>query len=959
VAQTAHASCLLLTSRERPAVLRGLEGSQRPVRALRLLGLSVAAGEQLLAEHELVGSPEERAHLVQAYSGNPLALNIVAQTIADLFSGELAAFLQEDMLIFGSISDLLSEHWGRLSPLEQTLLYWLAILREPVSIEELQAVLVTPLTRMQLLEAVEGLRQRSLLERGQRPGSFTLQSVVLEDVSERLVSTTREELEQGRLRLLREHGLTQAQAKAYVRECQERLLLVPVLASLQSMNQGRGEGEQHVRSLLAEVRSWAEERQGYAPANLVTLLRLLRGDLRGLDLSHLSLRGLSLQGVEMQDSTLAGATLRECTFTQAFDAPWVVAISGSGEYWAAGSMQGKVHVWLRGGQALHLAWQAHTDTIIALAFSPDARTLASASWDGSLKLWEMESGKLLWSGWHQRSVNGLAFAPDGGLLASSGNDALVRLWDPHSGQQVQTLPHPAPVYAITWSPDGRLLASGDFQGAIRLWQMQPTQPATCLQTLRGHTNWVAGLAFAPSGAILASANWDGTVKLWEVGEEGSQRLPQTLEGHTGQVNRVSWSPDGRTLASCGYDKTIWLWDVEQGRYRAALSGHTATVWGLAFTPEGGSLLSGSEDGTLRVWDVASGACVHVLQGYAIRFYDIDWSPDGPSSSPGRGSQLVSGSKDGLVIVWDVTAQRPPRVLGGHSWVAYGVAWSPDGRLVASSGWDGLIRLWDPGSGASVQTLQDPDEPGTLFYSVAWSPDGHLLASGTYQRGVQVWDVRASTRRWVGRLHPIWIYHVAWSPDGALLASTTDDGRVYLWNASDGLPLRQLAGHHHGIVGHIAWSPDGSRLASCAGEEGRGEVFVWDVESGERVRAFVGDPGVIYAVAWDPTGDLLVSGDGDGRLRWWDVHSGECVRMREGHQGRILSLKRSPDGRWLASCGDDGAIRIWDLRSGEPVRTLRRDRPYERLDITGIRGLTEAEIATLRALGAREEARLSL
>ncbi len=101
--------------------------------------------------------------------------------------------------------------------------------------------------------------------------------------------------------------------------------------------------------------------------------------------------------------------------------------------------------------------------------------------------------------------------------------------------------------------------------------------------------------------------------------------------------------------------------------------------------------------------------------------------------------------------------------------------------------------------------------------------------------------------------------------------------------------------------------------------------------------------------------VLLSGGSDGMLRWWDLQHRECVRVRKAHQGAVHSLKVSPDGRRLASCGDDGAVTLWDLERGEHLRTLRRDRPYERLNITGIRGLTEAQKAILRALGAIEGA----
>ncbi|EFH87903.1 NB-ARC domain-containing protein [Ktedonobacter racemifer] len=940
--ETRHQSCLLLTSREKPADLVPLEGNRSPVRALRLAGLDDLAGTQILTEKEVVGSQQNLVRLVEVYQGNPLALKIVAQTIVELFGGEVIPFLRQGEAVFGGVRALLDEQYARLSALEQTVLCWLAILREPVSLEDLLCVLVAPLAPRQLLEAVDALRRRSLIERGQRAGSFTLQSVVLEFVTDRLVTTATQEIKHRRLRLLREHGLSQAQAKEYVRQTQERLLLTPLLDCLKSVYRGRAEAEERLYELLSTVRAWDEQAQGYGPANLVALLRLLRGDLRGLDLSQLALRGVHLQDVEMQDATLAGSHLQESVFRETFDAITAVATSKSDQYWAAASGRGEVRVWREAGQTLHLVWSAHADSVWALAFSPDERQLASASSDGTVKLWDVESRALLWSGRHTSAIVGLAFSPDGDLLASGGHDASIRVWDPKLGTPLQDVPHPGAVFALAWSPDGRRLASSGSDGHIQLWKRQPTGLAYDRQTLAGHTHWVRGLAFSPDGSVLASAGWDGNVNLWEL---ASGRCAQTLKGHTQRVHCVAWSADGATLASGCFDHAIRLWDVQEGRSRVVLSGHGAAVHSLAFTSDSRHLLSGSDDGTLRLWEVERGQCVRVLQGYAASLHDLAWSPDG--------TQLVSGGTDTHVTVWEVASGMPRGVLRGHSRTVYGVAWSPDGRLLASCGWDHAIRNWHPTTGACVQILGGLDHSDTVFSGVAWSPDGERLASGTLLQGVLVWDGKARSPRWLSRQFPPWIRRVAWSPDGTRLVGGGGDGHVYVWDASDGTLLQRLSGHQ-GAVTSVAWSPNGSRLASGSGSNDRGEGFVWDAQRGERVFALAGHPGVVSAVAWSPCGKRLISGGSDGKVRWWEIQSEQCVQVQEGHQGAVHALKVSPDGGRLASCGDDGAIVLWDLERGKPLRTLRRDRPYERLTITGIRGLSDAQKASLHALGAVEE-----
>lgn len=941
-AGTEHQSCVLLTSREKPSDLIPHEGNQAPVRTLRLTQLDNAACNRLLAEKDVTGSESEKAKLTEAYEGNPLALKIVAQTIAELFNGEIMPFLEQGEVIFGGVRQLLNEQFSRLSRMEQDVLIWLAILREPATLADLRRVLIRPSASVVVLEAIDSLSRRSLIEQGHARGSFTLQSVVLEYMTSRLITDISSEIERGQSDYLVKYGLELAHTREYVQQIETRLIATPILDHLQSFYSPQSWLEEHLIKLLKEMSTQDEGSQGYGPANLIVLLRLLRGNLRGIDLSHLVLRDLNLQGVEMQDANLVNATVENSFFTETFDALTGLAVSSTGEYWAVSSRQGEIRIWEAGGQILHHAWRGHTGTIWALTFSPNGQFLASGSNDGWLKLWEVASGRLLWSSRHASDVNRLSFSPDGAALASAVNDSSVRIWDVTSGALLQTLPHPNPVAAVSWSPDGQLLASGDVEGDVRLWAMNKKISAYQLQTLTQHASCADGLAFAPDSRALASASWDGTVKLWEV---ASGRLLQTLTGHTDRVGRVAWSPDGVTLASSSADEMILLWDVEQGSYRGALKGHHSHVYELAFTPDSRSLLSSSRDGSLRVWDVVSEQCVHVIHGYAASIYDVDWSPDG--------GNLVSGGTDLVVNIWDVHTEAHLQALQEHTGVVCAVGWSPNGRWLASSDAEYGIRLWDLTSSENFRFLRQPDNSGNYLYGIAWSPDGQHLASGTYQHGVTIWDVITGQEVWLGRHSSAWFPQVAWSPDSTRLAAGGDDGGVYIWNIKEDSVEQQFLGHHSRITS-LAWSPDSTYLASGARGAEEGELFVWDLQHGQRLCSFTSHVSAVTATAWDSSGRHLISGDGQGTLHWWDVQSGEHLWVREAHNGAIQSLRRRPDGTKLASCADDGAIKIWDLSTGEHLQTLRRDRPYERLNIAGIRGLTEAQKATLYALGAIED-----
>ena len=609
VGETAHQSCFILTSREKPAELATFEGIELGVRSLHLRG-SKEASLALIQASGLVGSEEQQQQLGVRYSCNALALKIVATSIQELFDGEIGVFLEQDTAVFNGIQKLLDQQFNRLSPLEQTIMYWLAINREWTKISELEADIVPSVSQPKLLEALESLRWRSLIEK--QVGRYTQQPVVMEYVTKRLTEQVTRELVQtssplfpsseAPLLLFHSHALIKTTVKDYVRESQIRLILVPIADQLGTIFQTSKALEEKFQEILGLLRDESTPLSGYGGGNLINLCRHLQFDLTGYNFSHLTIWQAYLQQVNLHRVNFAYANLAKSIFTQTFGGILSVAFSPDGKRLAAGDTNGEIRLWrVADGQTL-LSYRGHTHWIWSVAWSPDGRILASGSADHTVKLWNPSSGQCLktLSG-HTNIVWSVAWSPNGRILASGSTDHTVKLWNPSNGQCLKTLSgHTNTVWSVAWSPNGKTLASSSDDQTVRLWN---SSSGECRKTLLGHTNWICSVAWSPDGKTLASGSGDRTVKLWN---PRSGKCRKTLPGHTNTVWFVAWSPDGKTLASGGADRTVRLWNSSSGQCLKTLQGHTSYVWSVAWSPDGQTLASGSADQTVRLWNTSSG-----------------------------------------------------------------------------------------------------------------------------------------------------------------------------------------------------------------------------------------------------------------------------------------------------------------------------------------------------------------
>ncbi len=611
----------------------------------------------------------------------------------------------------------------------------------------------------------------------------------------------------------------------------------------------------------------------------------------------------------------------------------------------------------RPSEQIELVLQAgHAKGIASIAFSPDGSMLASASYDFTIKLWDLATNRQLrtLSG-HAGAVRSVAFAPGGGALASGSEDGTVRIWDIRRAKELHILKSPivGSVKAVAFRPDGKTLASAG-NGGITLWDVARATP---LRTFRSRYD-VWSIAFSPDGRILASEDKDLEVTLWNV-ETGT--VLRTLKQQS-RVESIAFSPDGVTLASGGQDKTIILRNVHTGAILKTLS-EVAFPQSLAFSPDGKTLASASMTGAERItlWDVTSGRKVWAVNGTG----HLAFSPDGKFLAAG-GSTLTDGPNSSIVYgqslkLREINTGREVQSLTAMLSGVEVLAFSPDGKMLAS-GASQKLGVWDGRTGRGYVPLGPHPDTTSLSFS---STGGTLASRGSLEFTTRLWDVLNG--RQLPGVTEGWriLSSSVFSPDGSLMAAVTRDERSQTWVRLFNLAKNESLTLFQGEA-ILAFLPDGRLVTGEFGETTR--IRFWDITGSsprtlreqaikvsaayDRRSVTFSPDGAILAVKGKAMMDLrlwrtdtgaplpayryldefafspdamIIAGETyfDHEIKLWDVVTGKEIRTLGKPFIDVTCLAFSPDGRLLASAGADGEIRVSRVAEGDELYTVRK------------------------------------
>jgi len=571
-----------------------------------------------------------------------------------------------------------------------------------------------------------------------------------------------------------------------------------------------------------------------------------------------------------------------------------------------------------------------------VAFAHDGNTFATGHGDGSVRIWEVSTGRLVRRiAAHSDVVTALAFPPGGWTIVSGSHDHTIRYWALHDGNEVRRIDAPAPVAALLLAPDRRslyaaagrrilayepdsgnrldqlrtehpcggamaalpdrtILALGGRHGSIRLLDFKTRKDlATIACKDRAQTYVAASI----DGRTLAWAEPGGKVHLADVATEADRHV---LIGHTAGVCCLAFSPDGRLLATRSADHTTRIWSVSTAREVHRFESCGILPNSLAFSPNGRYLAAARVDKAVDLWDLKTGKCVFDLPGHTEQVYALAYSPDGRRLASGAVSS--GGRVNNTIRMWDVARRKELwRGPTAHGVGARQIAWHPDGKRFASRGSGKTVRIWDAATGQELRTMPT----GKLHVTaMTFEPDANTVLVARADGTISRWRWASGEVREVQTAVRTAAHSMAYSPDGRTLA--LGHARVDLCDSRELKRLRTLPGGK-GVFWNVRFCPDGRRLA--AGGQG---VTMWDVPRAAKLFTAGATLGTIWCTDLSPGGRLIVSAHADGAVRLWEAATGSPIAALRGHEGPVYAVAFAPDGKTFCSGGQDAQILVWSL-----------------------------------------------
>ena len=591
----------------------------------------------------------------------------------------------------------------------------------------------------------------------------------------------------------------------------------------------------------------------------------------------------------------------------------------------------------------------NTKSVRALAVTPDGTRVIMSPSDGTLKIWNLETGSMertLSS--HTHEVTVIVLTPDGRLMASASLNVITVRNLPKGDVLRKFTFDELTVDSLEFVNGGKSLLASVSPGGIKILELSTGEERG---ELVGHTHRVFDLAAIPNTERAISASGDGTLKIWDL--KTGQEF-RTLKGHSHIVSAVAVMPDGKQAVSASHDRTLKIWDLKEGKERLTLAGHKDWILSVALKGNGSQIVSGSFDGTMKLWDLKDGKELVTLSGHDYAVNDVAITPDG--------RRAVSASDDGTVKIWDIESplSNGSKLTAGirkHEGPVLDVKILQKGKLALSASGDTTLKVWDLSSGKVIHILRGHARP---VNSVAVTTSGDKAVSGSIDGTIKVWDISRGSELYTFGGHTDSIEHItilrptyrmlvknllravsrpgstypslsAFNRLGATMsdmAVTTSRKTIKVWNVDTGEELHTFQVNN--IRPPIAITRDRRHIISCTSNlrERQWLLRIWAITSGQELRTLTGLSDYVGAhvknsIVVSGSSRHLVTASEDRTIKVWNLKKGEVAHDLGRQPARLTLLSVPLKGQLFASAGVDGGCRVWDLVSGGLIHQSRK------------------------------------
>ena len=895
----------------------------------KLHGLSVEQAKNLLQNFELKGSHTDWKNFVEKYSGNVLSLKIVATEICNRCQKNIGKFLMSPHIPH-ELNDLLDEQFSRFSTIEKVLLYWCSVKREPVTFEYLKNKIVGfNNSNEYLYEAIDNILDHCFLDsfEFEEEGYYQLQPVIMEFLTKKLISSIINEINNGKSEYLNYVGLIDTVAKEYILEVQKSLLLKPLCDSLLNIYSLR-ECDYKLNLILEKL----DDKKFYTVGNIITILSAYHETIVEWNFSNKFILNADFRNIKTMNCDFSNSTFENVLFKNTFGNLIDVKFSYDDKLIIGGATDYSINGWNSYDLSFEFKKINHSDWVRSV--DSNKKYLVSGSNDETINIYDYSNKNFIKSFVTNSRVRKVKLRENiEDSVYSSGDDGIIKKWDILSGKCKTIGAHSKVVWdfeLISINNINYVISISD-DSKVMLWN-ELTLTGECIYENECD---IESVVFDGEDRIYLGCG-NGKIKVISLAKK---QIIESVNAHEGIVWGLDYDKNNDKLLSGSSDRHIIIWNCQEKlEQEKVIEAHNSTIWNVNYDSKGTKFVTTGDDYEFKVWDAVSYLVIYSVKGYTNLLRNIYVSDELNS--------LFVGGDDMIIRKYSIDqSDYAEKFFIGHTNRVRHIDISKNGQYMLSCGDDGKVILWNLLTGEH-----------TIYYghqkrvwAVSFVGEKHFVSAGE-ENDIYYWEIGKTLPIKYLKNNESWVWDLTYNEHSNLLISAGEDNTCRIWDMN--IMTEKVCLNYHNKWLFAATISDDSKYVLTSSADNTAKII--DITRNKEICCLEGHQGWVWSAIFLEN-DLVATGSQDGTIKIWKVNYLEeevsCIKTIYAHKSWVVSLQYSKKYKKIYSASADEKVKIWNLDKLEYCGEFFIDKPYDKMKITSVKGITLSEKESLIKLGS--------